>query len=163
MAKIRVDNDETQARLQRRAEKRPEFLARRLERRKAIREQRALLGIPRPKSRPGSQDRRDAKNHDVATQELSVAVAHGNVSSIHNRVIPGLIPGSVRTNFSSEVTNKVFSRDCGKCLACGSKTNLCIDHIVPISRGGSNDFNNLQLLCSDCNASKGTAPIDFRR
>jgi hypothetical protein len=30
-----------------------------------------------------------------------------------------------------------------------------VDHVVPISAGGSNDHENLQLLCAPCNSSKG--------
>lgn len=44
-----------------------------------------------------------------------------------------------------------------RCAACG--TNLMgkghVDHIVALSRGGSNWPSNLQLLCASCNASKG--------
>lgn len=41
------------------------------------------------------------------------------------------------------------------CVACGSVENLCVDHILPLSRGGTNDPENLQSLCRDCNAYKG--------
>ena len=41
-----------------------------------------------------------------------------------------------------------------KCAICGSTENLTEDHIVPLSRGGSDYIENIQPLCSRCNASK---------
>lgn len=49
----------------------------------------------------------------------------------------------------------VYKRDCYKCLECGAKDNLTVDHIVPLSRGGTNYFANLQTLCKNCNSKKG--------
>ena len=46
----------------------------------------------------------------------------------------------------------------GKCKACaGSFDELGyhVDHIEPLSKGGSNWPSNLQLLCPACNLSKG--------
>jgi 5-methylcytosine-specific restriction endonuclease McrA len=38
----------------------------------------------------------------------------------------------------------------------GSPSNEgTIDHIIPVSRGGTNDVDNLRLLCRSCNSKKG--------
>jgi len=52
-------------------------------------------------------------------------------------------------------TAEVFARDGKTCRRCGTMDNLTIDHIRPISKGGTDDLLNLQVLCRRCNASKG--------
>jgi hypothetical protein len=47
------------------------------------------------------------------------------------------------------------------CQACGSVENLVIDHILPLSDGGSSEVENLQLLCKFCNGSKGSRDMDY--
>lgn len=42
-----------------------------------------------------------------------------------------------------------------KCNYCGSPNKLEFDHIVPLSKGGTNQIDNIQILCRSCNASKG--------
>ena len=55
---------------------------------------------------------------------------------------------------SQEVKDRVWNRDNGKCVECGSNENLEFDHIIPFSKGGANTYRNLQLLCEHCNRSK---------
>lgn len=54
--------------------------------------------------------------------------------------------------------NKCAHSWCQKSL----KTGYHVDHIKPLSRGGSNDRRNIQALCPPCNMSKhDTHPVDF--
>ena len=41
------------------------------------------------------------------------------------------------------------------CKLCGSTENLTIDHIKPVSKGGTHKLKNLQTLCEKCNVEKG--------
>lgn len=52
----------------------------------------------------------------------------------------------------------VYERDQNKCQKCGSVVDLTIDHIIPRLQGGSNELDNLQLLCRQCNAIKASTP-----
>ena len=55
---------------------------------------------------------------------------------------------------SQDVKDRVWNRDNGKCVECGSNENLEFDHIIPFSKGGANTYRNIQLLCEHCNRSK---------
>lgn len=62
-----------------------------------------------------------------------------------------------RIRIPQVVRKYVFQRDNYQCKACGQtqlETELNIDHIIPLARGGSNDISNLQTLCRTCNQSK---------
>ena len=49
------------------------------------------------------------------------------------------------------------------CLSCNqASSDLQIDHIKPVSQGGTSEWDNLQLLCKPCNSTKGTQTIDYR-
>lgn len=62
---------------------------------------------------------------------------------------------------SKGIRKLLYEAQQGKCPVCKSKLILdgakkChIDHVVPLSAGGTNTDDNVQLLCFECNVSKG--------
>jgi 5-methylcytosine-specific restriction endonuclease McrA len=59
-----------------------------------------------------------------------------------------------RTAIPEIVKMIVFQRDQGRCVRCEAQENLHFDHIIPVSKGGSNSEENIQLLCESCNLKK---------
>jgi len=72
-------------------------------------------------------------------------------------VIPP-VPGEANRFNHSPVTKaqreRILERDGYKCVNCGSQEKPHIDHKTPISKGGTSDDANLQVLCEKCNCSK---------
>jgi hypothetical protein len=58
---------------------------------------------------------------------------------------------------SKELRAKILKKYKNKCVLCDSKLMPEIDHIVPISKGGKSEEDNLQLLCRGCNRKKNNA------
>lgn len=46
----------------------------------------------------------------------------------------------------------------GRCIACG-ETAGTIDHLIPLSRGGSHGVGNLAAMCGSCNSRKSARTI----
>jgi len=70
---------------------------------------------------------------------------------IRNRIVQG----QVFTIFDKDL-RRLYSQPC---TSCGTKENLSIDHIIPLSRGGSHSIGNMMTLCRSCNSSKGNKTI----
>jgi len=58
----------------------------------------------------------------------------------------------------------IFKRDNFKCQYCGRSQQegavLEIDHIIPKSKGGTDDIDNLITSCRECNRGKGNHSLD---
>lgn len=63
-----------------------------------------------------------------------------------------------RTAFPWAVKEPLLKETGGKCAHCGAPldryTNLTVDHFIPLNKGGTNDVQNLTVLCEDCNKEK---------
>lgn len=54
----------------------------------------------------------------------------------------------------------VFLRDLNTCQYCGNqfgRDNLTLDHVLPVSRGGKTNWENIVTACAPCNNVKGNS------
>ena len=66
-----------------------------------------------------------------------------------------------------KVRLRIFERDNGQCTYCGTELTLesfNVDHLLPRSRGGTDEESNLALSCVFCNSKKGSkTPEEWAR
>lgn len=78
---------------------------------------------------------------------------------------PGVMSPSEKRDVPSKLRLRVLDRDKFKCVFCGRSpathvgVTLHLDHKVPFSAGGKTVFENLQVLCQQCNLGKGSAGV----
>ena len=101
--------------------------------------------------------KRSASNANWAKKNPDIRKA--NFNNRRERKRTGII--------SSERIKKLVLLQKGNCYYCGkqlSEYGFHVDHIIPLSKGGTNTNDNIQLLCPRCNLSKGSKhPVDFRQ
>lgn len=99
----------------------------------------------------------------VQPTEIQPATVQQPAQSVHLKIQP--VTKTPRRCFTSKERSEIYIRDKGKCGICGKFIPLnefTIDHIVPISKGGTYDYDNLQCCCFKCNQLKSNEmPDDF--
>jgi hypothetical protein len=95
------------------------------------------------------------KNNDDTVLEVVPQSINEKSESLENKNTKESRTISLRLRFS------VFLRDGFRCQSCGKSPvthpgiELHCDHIIPWSKDGKTNLNNLRTLCSDCNLGKG--------
>ena len=84
---------------------------------------------------------------------------HKGYSLINWRIIQAVPKKRKRKTIKPKLRFDILERDKYTCQSCGATpqdgASLEIDHILPFSKGGSDDPSNLQVLCRECNVGKG--------
>ena len=85
--------------------------------------------------------------YDRVIRSPSFSMKLPSVIALKSFVKPQSHPNFTRFN--------VFLRDKFLCQYCGSKNELTFDHLLPRSKGGKTNWDNVVTACSSCNVKKG--------
>ena len=85
--------------------------------------------------------------YDRVIRSPSFSMKLPSVIALKSYIKPMSNPNFTRFN--------VFLRDKFTCQYCGDKKDLTFDHLLPKSKGGITDWENVVTACSTCNVKKG--------
>ena len=85
--------------------------------------------------------------YDRQIRSPSFSMKLPSVIALKSYIRPQSNPNFTRFN--------VFLRDKFSCQYCGSKNELTFDHLLPRSKGGKTNWENVVTACSNCNVQKG--------
>lgn len=110
---------------------------------------------PEPEPFEDTFDAINIRKRDYFSQYYSSGVIR-YMKIVMKRTKPNKNPN--RKTLSGRTRINVLERDDYTCQMCGATledgVKLHIDHIIPVSKGGGNDMDNLQVLCHKCNLAK---------
>jgi 5-methylcytosine-specific restriction endonuclease McrA len=103
----------------------------------------------------------------VLTGKATVLAAHADevvsTSSRFTRPSVIILRRYIRAPYSAQVPvsrRGVLRRDSHRCVYCGSGATT-VDHVMPRSRGGASDWENIVTACAPCNRRKGNrTPVE---
>jgi len=85
--------------------------------------------------------------YEAAVHSPSFEMRLPSVVCLKSYIRPNRYPAFTRFN--------VFLRDKFQCQYCGSPSELTFDHVIPRSKGGLTEWENVCAACSPCNLRKG--------
>jgi len=86
-------------------------------------------------------------NYDRVIRSPTFSMKLPSVIALKSFIKPQSNPNFTRFN--------VFLRDKFSCQYCGSNKDLTFDHLLPRSKGGKTNWDNVVTACSGCNVKKG--------
>lgn len=65
------------------------------------------------------------------------------------------------TYIPAAIRRAVEERDGKRCVYCGSRDDMTLDHVIPEAEGGPTAETNLVCCCATCNSTKGVIDVDL--
>lgn len=106
---------------------------------------------------PGYTKKLYQKNKEKSKREYKKWVANNRDKRAFSQRIRSYLKRNNKGKHTLEEWEELKKRCEYTCQKCGKKEpeiKLTEDHIIPLSKGGSNDIKNIQPLCESCNSAK---------
>jgi 5-methylcytosine-specific restriction endonuclease McrA len=92
---------------------------------------------------------------EIAEDEALQQCLHDLYNSYYDPEVLVVLAGRIRGWRWEQIRRRIFGRDNHTCRYCGVVGGrLECDHVIPVSRGGTNEDDNLATACFPCNRSK---------
>lgn len=102
--------------------------------------------------------------HDAGRRVVNQLIELGKLSRLDWHLFSSLyeleLRGVGRLPLPRALRARVLEKFGHVCVYCAATENIEIDHVLPVSRGGTDDFENLVPACGPCNRSKGAKLIE---
>lgn len=73
---------------------------------------------------------------------------------------------NIRETWSESLKKIALSKSNGVCCRCGKPLtiqNMTVEHVIPLSKGGTNEISNIVALCEDCNKEKSNTILEPKK
>lgn len=101
--------------------------------------------------------------HNERVRRWDLRNPHKRLTYVHARRARRLENGGRYTLAEWEALKDQYNHTCLCCYKIEPTIRLTPDHVIPIARGGSNNIDNIQPLCLQCNKSKAVKSTDYRK
>jgi len=98
---------------------------------------------------------RATHREEMATTRAAYRASHPDARKTHKHRRRARIAGASGSYTIADWTDKLAEFN-GRCAYCTVEGKMTVDHVIPISRGGSNGIDNIVPACGTCNYRKGT-------
>jgi len=105
----------------------------------------------------GASSLKESSSGRTSSETVSTRSGEGRTRTRGGRSKAISTTEAKRRIFTQQERYEIYNRTEGHCGICGKFIPLgeyTIDHIIPLSKGGTNDLDNLQACCSFCNKAK---------
>jgi DNA modification methylase len=105
------------------------------------------------------------KSVEILSERLKDAQGDLFENFVNTKLIPQRTDLKIEP-ITKKVKERLFEDQNSCCNGCGLEFNILnleIDHIIPKAKGGGDYYENYQLLCANCNRTKGDRPMEYLR